>query len=251
MSAVKPAVLIGVTTSQEHNPQGHPYNYLLKAYSQALVQAGACPVLIPCDLSGDLLEPLLFRLDGILFSGGGDIQPDRYRSQAHPLVAGIDEQRDQVELILLEAALQQELPFLGICRGLQLINVGLGGSLYEDVLDQKPLALRHDQAVDHPRSYLAHTVSLSAGTRLEKILGLKTARVNSLHHQGVRELAPGLQASAFSPDGLVEGVELPGYRFGVGVQWHPEWLMDQRETRSLFRAFVEAAGDGSSRRFAG
>lgn len=235
-------VLIGVTTSRKLNNQGRPILFVMEAYTRALVQVGAIPLLIPCGLPQSLLIQTLPRLDGILFTGGGDIHPGSYGSQAHPLVDEIDDDRDRVELSLLQAAVQRELPFLGICRGLQLINVGLGGSLYEDILDQRPESLQHSQPPEQPRDRLAHTVQVEPKSLLGSILEVESTQVNSIHHQAVRELAPLLRATACAPDGVVEGVELPGHRFGLGVQWHPEWLADRPETTRLFRAFVNAAG---------
>lgn len=212
-----------------------------EAYSQALAQAGALPVLIPLGLPAPTLLELLARLDGVLFAGGGDIHPRRYGAELLPLSTEIDEERDRVELLLLEKLLASRRPFLGICRGLQLINVGLGGTLYQDILAGRPDALSHPHIPGNPRSYLAHDVQVLPGTRLEAVLGCQVARVNSLHHQGVERLAPGLKASALAPDGVIEAFELEDYPFGLAVQWHPEWLTFQAEMRQLFQAFVAAA----------
>jgi putative glutamine amidotransferase len=143
-------------------------------------------------------------------------------------------------LYLLEQAQSMELPFLGICRGLQLINVGLGGSLYEHILEQHEGALQHQYSPDWPRDYLAHSVQVRRDSLLGNILGVSELHVNSLHHQGVKELAPRLRATAYAPDGLLEAFELPDFPFGLAVQWHPEWLLGQPSSRALFQAFVAA-----------
>jgi len=130
-------------------------------------------------------------------------------------------------------------PFLGICRGLQVINVALGGSLYEHLPDQLPGNL-HGENHDKPRNFLAHSVAVMPGSALSYVLGERQARVNSLHHQGVRQVAPGLQVTATAPDGLVEGFELPGHPFAMAVQWHPEELQEDASMRQIFTVFIQA-----------
>lgn len=235
--------VIGITTSRKTTQEGISTLSASEAYVQALVQAGACPLLIPNGLPDDLLHVCFSRLDGLLFSGGGDIDPVYYGAENHPLVANVDRDRDRVELYLLEQAIQKGAPFLGICRGFQVVNVGLGGTLYADITAQCANARKHDFFADFPPGHLAHEVKMRAGSRLAQMLGEPVLWVNSLHHQGALDLAPALQAAAIAPDGLVEAVELPGHPFGLAVQWHPEWLTAQPSMRALFRAFVEAAGD--------
>jgi len=232
---------IGVTTSRYNSQAGYPVFTLAEAYVDALQQAGAMPVMIPLGLPEEGLSELLSRVDGVLFSGGGDVHPERYGSAPHPRVDFVDEDRDRVEALLVNHALKQGLPIFGICRGMQLINVALGGTLYEDLGDQLPGAIQHDHAEEHQRDYLAHSVQVRQGSLLAEVLGSPSTLVNSLHHQGIRQLAASLRASAFAPDGVIEGVELPGYPFGLAVQWHPEWLQAHPLMRRLFQAFVSAA----------
>jgi putative glutamine amidotransferase len=232
---------IGVTTYQGKNEEGFPIMALQRAYVDSLVQAGSVPVLIPSNISREMHLGLLNRLDGILFTGGGDIAIERFKGEPHPRISNVDPERDLIELSFLESFLKDKKPFLGICRGFQLINVGLGGTLFTDIEDQKPGALKHDYYPEYPRSYLAHKVEVKNGTRLAKILGETDISVNSLHHQGAKDLPDELIQSAHAPDGLVEAVELADHPFGLAVQWHPEWLKDQPVMRRLFRAFVEAA----------
>jgi putative glutamine amidotransferase len=236
--------LIGVTTYSDKNKDGYPIAALLQAYVDALVQAGAVPVLIPNSLPREPQEALFKKLDGILFSGGGDISLDYFDGEAHPSIGGVDRQRDELELSLARAAVKQEKPFFGICRGFQVVNVALGGTLYTHIQDQKPGSLKHDYYPSYERNLLAHPVKVEAGSRLASILKETELSVNSLHHQAARLVPGDLQQVAYAPDGLVEAVELPDHPFGMAVQWHPEWLTDQPAIRRLFRAFIEAAGNG-------
>lgn len=232
--------IIGVTASRGKNPEGYPTLSLLQAYLQAVLQAGGIPLPIPSLLAEGGWEVLYSRLDGLLFSGGGDISPEYFNGEGHPRLDDVDAQRDVLELNLLRAAVSDGKPFLGICRGCQLVNVGLGGTLYTHLPDQLPHALDHSYP-RHMRSTLAHEVKIMEGTRIAEIVGQPRLEVNSLHHQGLKEVAVGLRAAALAPDGLVEAVELPDHPFGIAVQWHPEWLMDQVPMRRLFEAFVHAA----------
>ncbi|MBN2147519.1 MAG: gamma-glutamyl-gamma-aminobutyrate hydrolase family protein [Anaerolineales bacterium] len=233
--------LIGITSHRTKNEQGLALHSVTEAYILSVASAGGIPVLIPLGQSEEILNAMLSRLDGVLFSGGGDILPETYGGQPHPQVYGIDAERDRIELHLLRQVIQDKTPFLGICRGFQVVNVGLGGTLYEDIAAQRPGALKHDYHPDWPRNYLSHTVRIEPTSRLASILGLMEAQVNSLHHQGAREIAPGLNVTAHAPDGIVEAVELPDHPFGIAVQWHPEWLQEHAPMRLLFQAFTQAA----------
>ena len=235
--------VVGVTTMRRKTSTGMPLSSSAEAYLDALSQAGACPVLIPNALHEAALDELLPRLDGVLFTGGGDIETNCYQGQAHPKVSGVEPDRDRLEIILLKKVIQENKPFLGICRGLQVINVGLGGSLYADIADQVPGAAKHDYYPDWKRDHLAHPVEVDQDARLAGILGTSVVDVNSLHHQAVRQLAPDLVPTASSPDGIVEAVELPDHPFGLAVQWHPEWLTAHAPMRALFKAFSDAAGE--------
>ena len=211
-----------------------------EAYVQALIQGGALPVLIPIGLGSTDLEQLLDRLDGVLFTGGGDIAPAQYDAPDHPSLGGVDTSRDELEIALVRLMIERELPFLGICRGLQVINVALGGSLYTDIADQHSGAIKHDfQFTELPRNYLAHTAQIRMASKLGETLGQSEVNVNSLHHQAVQRLASGLVPTAYAPDGILEAFELDNYPFGLAVQWHPEWLVEHEPMRKLFQAFVQ------------
>jgi putative glutamine amidotransferase len=235
-----PLPIIGLTISRTLSEQGYPMQTVVEAYIQSLLRAGALPVLIPLGMPEENYLELLHRIDGVLFTGGGDTQPAIYGSQDHPLLYHVDPDRDRVEIFLLKQSVERGLPFLGICRGLQIINVALGGTLFEDILDQRPGSIRHDWSLEKQRDYLAHTVQITQDSRLADILRKSTVFVNSLHHQGIRTLAPGLEATAQSPDGLIEAFELPSYPFGLAVQWHPEWLPAMAAMDGLFSTFVDA-----------
>jgi putative glutamine amidotransferase len=187
------------------------------------------------------LPELFLRLDGILLTGGGDIDPARFNGVPHPRVYDIDERRDALEIHLVQMAVQNGKPFLGICRGIQVINVAMGGSLYTDIWDQMPGALKHDHFPNSPRDFLAHPVSVVTGSRLAEILSGEAFEVNSLHHQGLDQVAHALTPVAYSVDHLVEAVEIPGHPFALGVQWHPEWLQAHAPQRQLFQALVQAS----------
>ena len=233
--------LIGITTTQSKNVHGHAIVLLLQSYIEAVIQAGGVPVLIPSLIAEDGWNEAYSRLDGILFSGGGDIGLAYSPGDPHPRIDEVDLQRDSIELKMVQAAAVGGKPFLGICRGCQVLNVALGGTLYTHIPDQLPNALDHSYPGNMRRA-LVHEVKIEEGTQLAEIFGEPILNVNSLHHQGLKEIAPALRVAGHAPDGLVEAVELPDHPFGLAVQWHPEWLTDQEPTRNLFRRFVHTAG---------
>lgn len=232
--------LIGVTTGHTSSEHGLPLVSAAVQYIRVLEEAGAAPVLIPSNLTAETVEALLSRLDGVLFTGGGDIAPERFHGKPHPRVYRVDTVRDEMELALAQRVVQAGVPFFGICRGHQVLNVALGGTLYTHIADQHPNAIEHSYHGVKPRSYRAHPVQVSEESHLSRLVHEPVLWVNSLHHQGVREVGAGLRAVAFAPDGLVEALELPDHPFGLSVQWHPEWLTDDAASQALFRAFVEA-----------
>ncbi len=234
--------MIGITASRTISNVNLPLSAVNEAYVRAVQRAGGVPVLIPVGLTRGDLARLRDSLAGILLSGGGDIHPRRYQGTIHPRVGGVDEDRDELEIELVRLAAETKWPFLGICRGIQVINVALGGSLYTHLDGQMPGALRHDFYPDLPRDMIAHQVSVMPGTHLAKMIGGGNLEVNSLHHQGIERLAGDLEVAAVSPDGLVEAVQLKDHPFGLGVQWHPEWLPGSPTHQAIFSAFVEAAG---------
>lgn len=235
------APFIGITSYRSEREDSATLYQVSDPYVHSIWAAGGIPLIIPTAMPIARLDELLARLDGVLLTGGADINPDRFGGVHHPAVYDIDEMRDELEITLVQKAAQSGKPFLGICRGIQVINVALGGTLYTDIKGQVPGALRHDNYPDIPRDFLAHSVRLEADSTLAQILGHIEVKVNSLHHQSVDRVAPSLRETSLSPDNLVESVEMPGHPFGLGVQWHPESLPNDPVQQSIFRAFIEAA----------
>lgn len=242
--------LIGVTTERTLSKSKQPTEQfvLTSAYVQALRQAGALPVLIPLGLDDDALRGLFARLDGVLLTGGEDLAAHLYGAEHNDHVRGVDEDRDRLEICLVRWSAEQARPILGICRGCQVFNVALGGTLYRDIAAEAPGAGKHDFYHGEPRDYLAHPVAVAEGSLLARVLGAPIVQVNSRHHQAAKDPAPGVEVAARSPDGVIEALEVPGHPFALSVQWHPEWLQHLPETRRLFEGFVRAAAGETSRR---
>ena len=236
-----PAPIIGITAGQTKSTDQTPQLSLSEKYIQAVWQAGGAPVVLPAILVEGDLAVVLDRLDGLLLTGGGDIDPAIFGGQPHPIIYGIDHERDLFEIELVRLAARSGKPFLGICRGIQVINVALGGSLYTDIAAQMPNAERHDFYPNFPRDKIAHPIRIEKGSLLQRMTHTDELGVNSLHHQGLERIAPALHPTAHAPDGLVEAVELREHPFGLGVQWHPEWLTESEGSRALFRGLVQAA----------
>lgn len=225
-------------TLDKHPPRfGHN-----QAYVYAVAQAGGLPVLLPLLTDTNLLRDMYDRLDGLLLGGGYDVHPAHFGEALHPATVPVAPASDEVELTMTRWALDEGKPVLGICRGHQVLNVAAGGDLYQDLPSQRPSDIDHMLKPDRPRDFPVHTITPVADTRLATILGPEPLPVNTSHHQAVRELAPAFVASAWAPDGVLEGLERPGPAFCVGVQFHPEemWARESR-VRNLFRALVEAA----------
>jgi len=230
--------VIGITTTYIKQQSPLPFSGVSEAYIRSVRSAGGVPLLIPSGIARADLEILRGHLDGILFTGGGDVNPVLYNGTPHERVYDIISDRDETEVGLVRLAAESNWPFMGICRGIQVINVALGGTLYTHIESQLPGALKHD---NEDRQFLSHTVAVQPDSRLAGILGTTIVQTNSLHHQGIEQVAPPLTVLGRSPDGLVEAVELVGNPFGLAVQWHPEWLQDMQEMRNLFKAFIDAS----------
>jgi putative glutamine amidotransferase len=211
----------------------------LSDYLESVKRAGGEPRVLSTDA-----PPTLDGLDGVLFTGGGDIDPVHYRDARHPNTNEPDPARDAFELALAKLALAKDTPLLAICRGLQVINVAAGGTLVQNIPAQLNQALGHQ--VDSPASAIAHEVWVTPGTELARVMqeelgGSEVLQVNSRHHQAVGKIAEGFTISATAPDGIVEAIERPAARFCIAVQWHPENFWRTGEFRSLFEEFVKAA----------
>jgi putative glutamine amidotransferase len=240
--------LIGITASSiDHRGPAYGEVYALtRKYAEGVLQAGGVPVIVPYNLDEDSLLSLFDRLDGLLLSGGGDIDPAIYGEAPHPATAEIEADRDRVELALARWVVEKEKPFLAICRGIQVVNVALGGTLVQDIPSEVPDALEHSfERGIVERGYHAHPVKIAADSRLAQVMQTEIAQTNSWHHQAIEQLAAQLKVTAHAPDGVIEAVEVPERRFAIGVQWHPEWMFeDQPEHRRLFEELVAASTDG-------
>ena len=234
------APLIGVSTAVTVGRKPERA-YVNAAYLSAVQQAGGVPVALPPQLDGAARRELFARLDGVLLTGGGDVDPARFNEPAHPTTSEVSPARDDLELALVAWALDRRLAVLAICRGVQLLNVARGGSLYQDVASEPGTALAHSQRA--PRHLPTHAVKVDPSSRLARVLGVHELRVNSFHHQAIKALGRGLRAVAHGEDGLIEGAELEDpSRFVLGVQWHPEEMASHDEpARRLFEALIEAS----------
>lgn len=248
--------LIGCTTYRKKTASYHQtkngnqpiyVDGLMRTYTNAILAAGGLPVLIPLTYSDDQVAALFARLDGVLLPGGGDIDPAEYGGEANGQIYGVDSNRDRIELWLAREAVKTNKPVLGICRGVQVLNVALGGTLWEDVLECMPHAHKHAYFHGYERNLLSHEVEIEEKSCLSYVMGHSGGKlVNSIHHQGIRRLAEPFSAVARAADGLIEGIEIPGHSFAVGVQWHPEELVSQDpQMRGLFSGLIRTAADNS------
>ena len=225
-------------------PEHPEYLRVRETYPRAIAEAGGLPVILPPLEDAQALRQLFEMLDGIVFPGGLDVHPSHYgEAHVHPATE-VDPALDTLELRLAEWAVSSDIPTLGICRGQQLLNVALGGTLLQDLPSERlPAGVAHRQAGQ--RRELSHTIRVEGGSRLAGILGSTTVEVNSFHHQAVRCLGGGLRAVAWSPDGIIEGVEGTDHPWLMAVQFHPEDLVPFHDpSRRLFRALVRACEQG-------
>jgi putative glutamine amidotransferase len=240
--------VIGIATQTLPGVPGErqPCWLMGRSYVEELRKVGAVPWIIPLiPQDPATLQEIFDRLDGVFITGGVDVDPCCYGEVKTCLCGATDPDRDAVEIALLQHALGRDLPVLAVCRGIQILNVACGGTLYQDVTAQVPAALKHDYfpTPEQPsRKYLAHDVTTKPGSRLSNILGDTCVPVNSMHHQAIKDLAPRLAATAHAPDGIIEGVEGMDEQYLVAVQWHPEELTEtQPGMARLFTTFVEAS----------
>ena len=223
--------LVALTASS--SSEGRERIQLNASYARAVELAGGIPLIIPAQASLDTLREMMAAADRLMLTGGGDLNPALYGEERHRTVKGVSNERDAAEMEVIKLALDRGLPILAICRGMQILNVALGGTLIQDIADERPGSLVHGPLADH-------LVQVAPGSRLRDILGTDALEVNSRHHQAIGTLGDGLQAVAWSSDGVVEGIEMPG-QWVVGVQWHPEDLIgDSEAARRLFAGFLEA-----------
>ncbi len=219
--------------------------WMLPGYMEGIEEAGGLPVMLPLTGDAESIARLVNTCAGFLLTGGQDVSPSVYGQARQDVCEECCPARDEMEKRLLTEAIRADRPVLGICRGIQILNAVLGGSLYQDLPGEHPSAVAHRMQPPYDRA--AHTVALAEDTPLRRALGgAAEIGVNSCHHQAVRELAPSLKVMAAAPDGIVESVWMPGKRFVWAVQWHPEFSHRADEnSRKIFRAFAEAAAESS------
>jgi putative glutamine amidotransferase len=243
--------LIGMTMwiaahdDRREYPTPYTFEFLHRAYAEMIRRAGGVPVLLPNPADPEEVERLVGALDGLLLTGGEDLEPHRFKEDVQTKTLELAPDRDQFEIMAVQQADKIGLPILGICRGIQSLNVAYGGSLYQDLLEQ-----REKPTNNHSRGGLFyrrfHDVTIEKATRLYEIIGDDKIRVSTAHHQAVKDLGRDLQVNAHAPeDRVIEGVEVPGQRFVLAVQWHPEIMPeDDQNTQRLAEAFITAARRG-------
>jgi putative glutamine amidotransferase len=232
--------IIGITLSLFRSisgEKGRPPAWV--AYADVVAQNGGLPLFIPTHLDPDQSAEIYDGIDGLLLSGGGDILPEHYGQERTAELDEPDPKRDVFEFVALKQAMRRGMPFIGICRGLQVINVALGGSLFQDIRSERPGSLQHAGPDSRPEPW--HSVHLHSDTKLHTIIAQGEFEANSYHHQAIRDLAPGLTVCAQSPDEIIEAIELPGFPFGLAVQWHPERMPQAPSTKALLGALMRAA----------
>jgi putative glutamine amidotransferase len=207
----------------------------------AIADNGGLPLLLPYASDGKDLEGLLSLVDGIYFAGGCDILPSYFGEEPIPTLGDLCPARDAFEIAVYRLAAAKDMPMLGVCRGVQIMNVAAGGSVYQDIYAQLPGVGAHAQK-DLPGEYAFHSVNFTPGGKLAGLLGESGAAVNSFHHEAVKEAAPGYAVAATAPDGVIEGIESLDLTYALGVQWHPEYMYGTSPVCArLYRSFVEAA----------
>jgi len=239
--------LIAITCSRkiggawgQYDP-GHFMDYTFSDYSLAVAACGGAPVLVPAACDRKCLEKILADADGLLLTGGPDVHPKFYGEEPGPNLGEVDEPLDRMELAAARAAVDADLPVFAVCRGIQVLNIAMGGTVFQDIESQVPEAIGHRQLA--AKTAAAHHVKIERPSLLNDILRRRDLRVNSKHHQAVKDVAEGLQVAARAADGTVESVFAPRQRFVLGVQWHPEGTFENDLfSRKLFAAFVNAAG---------
>ena len=219
--------------------------WMQPGYMDGVIRAGGLPVMLPLICDKSLIDEIARVVDGVLFTGGQDVHPAFYDEQVSAGCGPICKERDYMEFMLFEdAVLKYDKPALGICRGIQGMNIALGGTLYQDLPSGFKGTCRIEHRQEDPADVPVHWVTIDTGSPLYALVGKDRIEVNSSHHQGIRELARELECMAVSDDGLIEAVYMPDKRFAWGVQWHPELIFQEKSSQLLFDAFVGAcAGD--------
>jgi putative glutamine amidotransferase len=239
-----PKPVIGLTC--QLFPEPLPRSSVNQQYVDAVIAAGGAPLLIPIGLDKEALDRIYGLIDAVLLPGGDDVSPQLYGQQPHPALGAVSDARDALEVNVASRAIEDGMPLLGICRGVQVLAVAGGGTLWQDVPSQYETSLSHDIR-EHGRDHLCHEIEVVAGSLLHRAIGSTRATVNSFHHQAVREVPEGFRVTARAGDGIIEAIETEDNRFVVGVQCHPEgmWRTTAPEFAGLFESFVDAARERS------
>jgi putative glutamine amidotransferase len=236
---------IGITLSEAREnptyrwPARKRFDYVKREYYEAILASGGIPVLLPNTEPPSDLGALIELLDGLLVTGGGDMHPGNFAQEPHPKLGPTSVARDNFELAIIEQMLEERKPILGVCRGHQALNIALGGTLHQDLSCLPHPTLVH--ADPQQTAKINHNVVIDETSKLFGIIGSSSIETNSSHHQVIDKLGRGLKAVAFAPDGVIEAIEHEGFKFVIGVQWHPEGIMEREHSRRLFKALINGA----------
>ncbi len=236
--------LIGITTGNQLITEGILCGTVRAGvscdYIQAVCAVGGIPILLPVITDEQSIVIMLSYIDGLILSGGGDIDPGLYQEEPQLGLGNVSPERDLFEITASKYCIQQGKPVLGICRGIQIINVAFGGTLYQDILQQKnDYCLQHNQT--SPKYVATHTVNIEKGSKLHQLIQKNSIRTNSFHHQAIKHIAPGFIVNSFTQDGIIEGLESQTSEFVLGVQWHPEMMaLNHPNMLSIFNGLIQA-----------
>lgn len=229
-----------ISPSSEETDHFIEVSYVNKAYAKAIRHAGGVPIMPVGPEETFEFDKIHELMGALLLPGGEDVNPLIYNEKKSPYTESIDYDRDTIDFKLLDVAQKKGVPVLGICRGMQMINIYFGGSLFQDIKKEFSTLVEHNNQDTHSRDYQAHSIRMDSSSKLYSMLKVDNSRVNGLHHQGIHELGRGLVATAWADDGLIEAIEKPDHPFFIGVQWHPEELVENM-WELLFNQFVKEA----------
>jgi len=230
--------LIGITAWYDYDTES---TYIKRGYIEGVNIAGGLAILLPPAPGKDRVLDMVQRCDGFLLSGGGDIDAKYFNERNLPFNGELSPYRDPMEIIITREAVKQNKPIFGICRGIQIMNVALGGTIYQDIHSQIKDRQLYKHQQEAPKWYPIHRIKIENDSKLKEWFGQEYVEVNSFHHQAVKDVAEGFKVSARAGDGIIEAIEYTGHKFAVGVQWHPELMWQKNELfLRLFRQFVSA-----------
>lgn len=238
----KPKIGITLSATNRHKewrwPSRHKFDFLKREYCESIIRAGGIPILLANTLTSSAMKDYVDLIDGLLVSGGYDIHPKYFGQKPHPSITLSAPERDEFEIKIIKLALKKNVPVFGICRGLQVINIAMGGTIFQDLSCAPFKTLKHADPTEIGNIY--HKVKIEKGTILSGIIGSDQIEVNSSHHQIIDKTGRKLKAVAHSSDGVIEGLESTDFRFLVAVQWHPEMIPNRLHSKRLFKKFVDS-----------